>query len=147
MGLTNILVPGATGYYDTDYCGKAKYALKALQDHDLVFIHVEAPDEAAHAGDVEEKIQAIERIDRRILGKLLDGLPEYEEYALAILPDHPTPIALKTHTKDPVPYSMYSTSGDSDSVNRYDEKSVLKGTQGLMDGHLFMGNLLKYSVK
>jgi 2,3-bisphosphoglycerate-independent phosphoglycerate mutase len=145
LKLTNIMVPGATGYYDTDYCGKAKYALKALQDHDLVFMHVEAPDEAAHAGDIEEKIQAIERIDRRILGKLLDGLHEYDEYAMTILPDHPTPIALKTHTKDPVPYAMFSTHGESDSVTRYDEKSAEKGSQGLMDGFRFIENFLLYS--
>src|SRR5690606_33254133 len=97
LGLTNVHVPGATGYYDTDYCGKAKHALKALKEHDIVFIHVEAPDEAAHAGDVEEKIKAIERIDSRILEKLLDDLSDFDDYSLSILPDHPTPITLKTH--------------------------------------------------
>lgn len=145
MGLTNIFVPGATGYYDTDYCGKAKYALKSLKDHDLVFIHVEAPDEAAHAGDVEEKIKAIERIDKRILEKLLDGLPEHGEYAISILPDHPTPITLKTHAKDPVPYAMYSTKGTGDSVHRYDEESAKNGSQGLREGYRFMEKFLKYS--
>ncbi len=145
LGLTNIHVPGATGYYDTDYCGKAKYALKALEGHDLVFIHVEAPDEAAHAGDVVEKIKAIERIDRRILGKLLDNLPEFGEYSVSILPDHPTPISIKTHAKDPVPYAMYSTKGDKDSVGSYDESSALKGSQGLRDGYQFMENFIKYS--
>jgi 2,3-bisphosphoglycerate-independent phosphoglycerate mutase len=146
MGLTNIYVPGATGYYDTDYCGKAKYALKSLEDHDLVFIHVEAPDEAAHAGDVEEKIKAIERIDERILGKLLDKLPEYDDdYSLSILPDHPTPITLKTHIKDPVPYAMYSTKGVSDDITSYDELRGKQGSQGLRDGYRFMDNLLEYS--
>ena len=145
LGLTNIFVPGATGYYDTDYCGKAKYALNALEDHDLVFIHVEAPDEAAHAGDLEEKIRAIERLDRRILGKLLDELPQFDKYSISILPDHPTPITLKTHIRDPVPYSMYSTSGERDSVDRYDEKSVENGSQGLMEGHKFMENFISYS--
>ncbi len=146
MGLTNVHVPGATGYYDTDYCGKAKYALKSLEDHDLVFIHVEAPDEAAHAGDVGEKIKAIERIDDRILGKLLDKLPEYDDdYFLSILPDHPTPITLKTHIKDPVPYAMYSTKGVSDDVTSYDELGGKQGSQGLRDGYRFMDNLLEYS--
>lgn len=145
LGLTNIFVPGATGYYDTDYCGKAKYALKGLDDHDLVFIHVEAPDEAAHAGDVEEKIKAIERIDKRILEKLLDSLPQYDEYAISILPDHPTPIILKTHSKDPVPYAMYSSKGNMDSVEKYDENSAKNGSQGLKEGYMFMENFLEYS--
>ena len=145
LGLTNILVPGATGYYDTDYCGKAKYALKALKDHDLVFIHVEAPDEAAHAGDLEEKIKAIERIDKRIMEKLLDNLPDYDDYAISILPDHPTPISIKTHAKDPVPYAMYSTKGSSDSVEKYDEISAKKGSLGLREGYRFMENFLQYS--
>lgn len=145
LGLTNIFVPGATGYYDTDYCGKAKYAIKSLEDHDLVFIHVEAPDEAAHAGDLEEKIKAIERIDKRILEKLLDNLPEYDDYSVSILPDHPTPIILKTHVKDPVPYAMYSTRGTSDDVTSYDEFKAKQGSQGLKDGYGFVENLMKYS--
>jgi 2,3-bisphosphoglycerate-independent phosphoglycerate mutase len=145
MGLTNVFVPGATGYYDTDYCGKAKYALKSLEGHDLVFIHVEAPDEAAHAGDVEEKIMAIERIDRRILGKLMDELPEYEDYSISILPDHPTPITIKTHVKDPVPYAMYSTKGGKDDVGAYDEFKAKHGSQGLKEGYKFISNLFRYS--
>jgi 2,3-bisphosphoglycerate-independent phosphoglycerate mutase len=145
MGLTNVFVPGATGYYDTDYCGKAKYAFKSLEDHDLIFIHVEAPDEAAHAGDVEEKIMAIERIDKRILGKLMDELPEYNDYSISILPDHPTPISLKTHVKDPVPYAMCSTKGSKDDVDAYDEFKAKQGSQGLKEGYRFMDNLLQYS--
>lgn len=145
LGLTNVSVPGATGYYDTDYCGKAKYALKSLKDHDLVFIHVEAPDEAGHAGDVEEKIKAIERIDKRILGKLMDEMPEYDEYAISILPDHPTPIPIKTHVKDPVPFAMYSSKGSSDSVGKYDEFSAKEGSQGLNEGYHFMEKFLSYS--
>ena len=145
LGLTNVSVPGATGYYDTDYCGKAKYALKSLKDHDLVFIHVEAPDEAGHAGDVEEKIKAIERIDKRILGKLMDEMPEYDEYAISILPDHPTPIPIKTHVKDPVPFAMYSSKGGSDSVEKYDEFSAKEGSQGLNEGYHFMEKFLSYS--
>lgn len=145
LGLTNVSVPGATGYYDTDYCGKAKYALKSLKDHDLVFIHVEAPDEAGHAGDVEEKIKAIERIDKRILGKLMDEMPGYDEYAISILPDHPTPIPIKTHVKDPVPFAMYSSKGSSDSVEKYDEFSAKEGSQGLNEGYHFMEKFLSYS--
>lgn len=145
LGLTNIHVPGATGYYDTDYCGKAKYALEALENHDLVFIHIEAPDEAGHAGDIAEKIRAIERIDKRILGKLLDDLPDYGDYSLSVLPDHPTPISIQTHTPDPVPYAMYSSKGVGDDVEFYDEKSAEKGSQGLREGYKFLRNLLEYS--
>ena len=146
MGLTNIHVPGATGYFDTDYCGKAKNAMKALQNHDIVFVHVEAPDEAGHAGDLKEKIKAIERIDKRILGKIMDEIPSFNDYSLSVLPDHPTPIILKTHTSDPVPYSMCSTEGKSDIVKRYDEFSVQKGSQGIIMGYKFINNLIKYSI-
>ena len=145
LGLTNIHVPGATGYYDTDYCGKAKYALDALQDHDLVFLHVEAPDEAGHAGDLGEKMKAMERIDSRILGKLLKNLPSFGDYAVAILPDHPTPVHVKTHTRDPVPYAMYSTGGVRDDVQRYDEISAKTGSQGVMEGYKFMKNFIEYA--
>ncbi len=145
MGLNNIYVPGATGYLDTDYCGKAKYALEALETHDLVFIHVEAPDEAGHAGDLREKILAIERIDNRILGKIFDEVPAYNEYSIAILPDHPTPLSLKTHTHDPVPYSMCSTSNSCDDVTNYDEFSVKKGVMGIRQGYEFIDSLINYS--
>ena len=146
MGLTNINVPGATGYFDTDYCGKAKNALEALKTHDFVFVHVEAPDEAGHAGDLEEKIRAIERVDNRILGKLLDELPDFGDYSIAILPDHPTPLSLKTHTSDPVPYSMYSTTNSSDDVMVYDEFSVRKGIMGVQEGYKFIQNFIHHSI-
>ncbi len=145
LGLTNIHVPGATGYYDTDYCGKAKYALDALQDHDLVFVHVEAPDEAGHAGDLNEKIKAMERIDSRILGKFLEDLPSFGDYAIAILPDHPTPVHVKTHTRDPIPYAMCSTKGVSDNVEKYDELSAKTGSQGVMEGYKFMRHFIDYA--
>lgn len=144
-GLTNINVPGATGFYDTDYAGKAKHALKALDDdHDLVFIHVEAPDEAGHAGDIQEKIKAIENIDSKILNKLLNGLSKFDDYAISILPDHPTPIYVKTHTKDPVPYAIYSTKNDKDKIDLYDEFSAQSGSLGVMEGYMFMGKFLNF---
>jgi 2,3-bisphosphoglycerate-independent phosphoglycerate mutase len=138
LGLTNVHVPGATGFYDTDYCGKARYALEALADHDLVFIHVEAPDEAGHAGDISEKIKAIERIDRRILGKLLEELPSLGEYVLAILPDHPTPIEVRTHTSDPVPYAVYRPGGESDGTDSYNEFTIPQDSDKPMVGHRFL---------
>lgn len=151
LGLTNVHVPGATGYYDTDYCGKVNFALEALQDHDLVFIHVEAPDEAGHAGDVKEKILAIERIDRRILGKLLEELPSFGDYAIAILPDHPTPIDIRTHTSDPIPYAMYSPGCEADMTEAYDEFSVKESfknsSKELMDGYKFLKFFIDYGQR
>ena len=145
LGLTNVKVPGATGYYDTDYCGKARYALKSLEDHDLVFIHVEAPDEAGHAGDIQEKIRAIEHIDNRILGKLLDELPSINDYAVTILPDHPTPIDVRTHTSEPVPYAVYSPGRKNDIIDSYDELSVQKGSHRLMEGYRFLKFFIEYA--
>lgn len=142
LGLTNINVPGATGYFDTDYSQKADYAINTLDDHDLVFIHVEAPDEAGHAGDIKEKIKAIESIDTKIIGKLLDELPKFEDYAVSILPDHATPISLKTHTTDAIPYAMCSTNGVKDGVNQYNEFSAKVGSLGTIKGHKFMEKFL-----
>lgn len=149
LGLTNVHVPGATGYYDTDYCGKVTFALEALKNHDLIFIHVEAPDEAGHAGDIQEKIKAIERIDRRILGKLLEELPSFGNFAIAILPDHPTPIDIRTHTSDPIPYAVYSPGCESDNTESYNEVAVKKSFENspkeLMDGYQFLKFLIQYS--
>ncbi|MEN4005847.1 MAG: cofactor-independent phosphoglycerate mutase [Methanobacteriaceae archaeon] len=145
LGLTNIYVPGATGYYDTDYNQEAEYAINSLDDHDLVFIHIEAPDEAGHAGDIEEKIKAIENIDHKILGKLLDELPSFDDYAISVLPDHATPIYIKTHTKEPVPYAMYSTNGIKDDATQYNEFSAKRGSLGIIEGHKFMKRFLRFS--
>lgn len=109
VGLQIINVPGATGYLDTNYRGKADYALSSLENKDFVFVHVEAPDEASHAGDIEAKIKAIEDFDEKVVGTMLDGLGRYEEYKMAVLPDHPTPISLRTHTSDPVRFFIFST--------------------------------------
>jgi len=106
-GLTIIKVPGITGYIDTNYAGKAEYALKALEDKDLVCVHVEAPDEAGHQGLLKDKIRAIEDFDRIVVGKVMEGIKRFKDYALLVLTDHPTPVALKTHTRDPVPYLVY----------------------------------------
>jgi 2,3-bisphosphoglycerate-independent phosphoglycerate mutase len=146
LGLNNIDVPGATGYFDTNYDNKAQYALNALDDHDLVFIHVEAPDEAGHAGDIEEKIKAIESIDYKIVGKLLDELPKFDDYAISILPDHATPIYVKTHTSEPVPYAMCSTKGIKDDTSQYNEFSAKRGSLGTIEGHKFMNNFIKNMI-
>ncbi|MGC9516101.1 MAG: cofactor-independent phosphoglycerate mutase [Methanomicrobiales archaeon] len=145
LGLENIDVPGATGYFDTDYNAKAKYALDALNRNDIIFIHVEAPDEAGHAGDIEEKIKAMERIDSMILGKLLDQLPQFGNHAISILPDHATPISVKTHTIDPVPYAMFSTNNHADKVKFYDEFSAKGGSMDTIPGHEFINTFINYS--
>ncbi|MGB9979444.1 cofactor-independent phosphoglycerate mutase [Methanobacterium sp.] len=142
LGLTNINVPGATGYFDTDYSQKANYAVDALNNHDLVFVHVEAPDEAGHAGNITEKIKAIESIDEKIIGKLLDELPKFDDYAISILPDHATPISVKTHTTDAIPYAMCSTNGIKDNVGQYNEFSAKRGSLGTIEGHNFMKKFL-----
>ena len=106
-GLNVVNVPGATGYIDTNYKGKAEYALKELEKGDFVCVHVEAPDEAGHTGNLKDKIRAIEEFDEKVVGTILKGLERFKEFRLLVLPDHPTPIAKKTHTRDPVPFVIY----------------------------------------
>jgi len=101
-----INVPGATGFFDTDYAAKGLHAVTALQGHDLAYVHIEAPDEAGHHGDLQAKIKAIEAVDRDIVGPVRDALRQYGAYRLLVLPDHPTPLAIRTHTSDPVPFAM-----------------------------------------
>ncbi|PKL66622.1 MAG: cofactor-independent phosphoglycerate mutase [Methanobacteriales archaeon HGW-Methanobacteriales-1] len=142
LGLKNINVPGATGYFDTDYSAKGKYAVDTLKDYDIIFVHVEAPDEAGHAGDLEEKIKAIEEIDLKILGPLMEALKDYEEYSLVLLPDHATPIDIGTHTMDPVPYVVFSTNLKPDSVKEYDEFSCKNGSLGIDVAHNLINKLI-----
>lgn len=99
-------VEGATGYIDTNYKGKAEAAIKALEDHDLVYVHIEGPDEAGHNGDAAGKKKGIELIDKHIIGPVHEALKQYENYRILVLPDHPTPCKTRTHTSDPVPFAM-----------------------------------------
>ena len=126
VGMDIITVPGATGYLDTDYMAKARYAVEALKTADLVYMHVEAPDEAGHLGSAEEKVRAIERLDEAV-GYILDNF----DGVIALLPDHPTPLALKTHTSDPVPFAVMGLG--CDDVDCYSENAAEKGSFGLMD--------------
>ncbi|MEX2723420.1 MAG: cofactor-independent phosphoglycerate mutase [Candidatus Freyarchaeota archaeon] len=144
IGLKTIEVPGATGYYNTNYTGKAEYALKHLKNHDFIYIHVEAPDEAGHAGDIENKIKAIENIDQKIVGKVLNNITDLDDnYKIAILPDHPTPIKIKTHTNDPVPIAIYYNNEKGDKIQTFDENSAQKGSLGYLIGEQFMNLLTK----
>jgi 2,3-bisphosphoglycerate-independent phosphoglycerate mutase len=142
-GMKVIDVPRATGRDDTNYEGKADYALKALKNNDLVLIHVEAPDEAGHAKDYKLKIHTIEDLDKRLLGRILDGLKE--PYAIAVLPDHPTPIKIGTHTKDPVPFAIKSPRLDADAVQKFDEFSAKKGGFGLVEQDGVVSLLLSHA--
>jgi 2,3-bisphosphoglycerate-independent phosphoglycerate mutase len=139
-GMKVVNVPGATGRDDTNYEGKAEYALKALENNDLVFVHVEAPDEAAHAKDYRLKVKTIEDFDRRLLGRILQGLKE--PYAIAVLPDHPTPIKIGTHTKDPVPFAIKSPLLEADGVLKFDEFSAKKGAFGYVEQESLVSLLL-----
>lgn len=120
IGLKVIHVEGATGYYDTDYEGKARAALKILQKVDFVFVHIEAPDEAGHNQDLRMKIKCLERIDKLVIGTILNGL-KGSEYRLLISPDHPTPITKRTHTDEPVPFLLYGSGVEKGSFSRYSE--------------------------
>jgi len=122
-GLEVIKVPGATGYIDTNYEGKAEAALKALESKDFVCVHVEAPDEAGHNGNLKDKMKAIEDFDARIVGPVLKGLEKFGEFSVMVLPDHPTPIAIKTHTRDAVPFVLYRNGQKGNSV-KYCEKNA-----------------------
>ncbi|MEA1985023.1 MAG: cofactor-independent phosphoglycerate mutase [Euryarchaeota archaeon] len=135
-GMDVIEVPGATGYLDTNYVGKAEYAIAALDDHDIVYVHVEAPDEAGHMGDLDAKIQAIEDFDTKVVGTVLRLAGEMDgDCTIMVLPDHPTPVSLRTHTSAPVPCAVYRTNGnDMDDVGSFDEDAVVNGSLGMVDG-------------
>ena len=117
-------VPGATGYIDTDFEGKAKAALDLLPRNDLVYVHFEAPDECGHRNEPENKVKAIEMIDSRVLPILEEGLEQYEDYKILLLPDHPTPIVTRTHASDPVPYLLYQKSAPKTGVDTINEETA-----------------------
>jgi 2,3-bisphosphoglycerate-independent phosphoglycerate mutase len=143
LGLERVHVDGITGYLDTNYSGKGKAAVEALKKHDFVCIHVEAPDEAGHSGDYQAKIEAIERIDQDVLGTVIDGLSHYDQWRILVLPDHPTPVTLRTHTSKPVPFLLCGTGIDSVGVKEMGE-SHARSTGILIDkGHRLMEILLE----
>jgi 2,3-bisphosphoglycerate-independent phosphoglycerate mutase len=142
-GMKSIHVEGATGLYDTNYEGKAQAALDALKEVDLVFLHIEASDEAGHEGDVDLKIKTIEYLDRRVVRTIMDETETMdEETAIALLPDHPTPCEVRTHVHDPVPFIIYRPGEEPDPVAEYNEWSVEKGFYGILEGDQFIKALL-----
>lgn len=142
-GMEVITVPGATGWIDTDYVGKAKAALGSLASHDMSFIHVEAPDEAGHAGLIKEKIQAIEHFDEKVVGHVLMSLEKQTEpFRILFLPDHPTPIRKRTHTVDPVPFAIYDSTSPRKNNWQFTEKDALRTGLFIEEGYKLLGRLL-----
>lgn len=145
-GLEIINVPGATGYFDTDYEGIARAALKSLEKKDFIFVHIEAPDEAGHMGDLRAKIKSIEDFDHKVVGTVLEGLKSFPEYRVLVLPDHPTPLKLRTHTRDPVPFAFWGTDVESDAMPSFSEPSARKGSLHLKEGWKLMEHFLNLLV-
>jgi 2,3-bisphosphoglycerate-independent phosphoglycerate mutase len=144
-GLEVIHVPGATGYYDTDYAGKGRHAIEALREGlDFVIVHVEAPDEAGHEGNIEEKIRAIESFDREVVGRVLKGLQEMGQWGVLVLPDHATPISVRTHTEEPVPFAVaYDHNRFVGAGERFDEGEAASGGIMLEDGTTLLERFIK----
>ena len=142
-GLRRILVEGATGLYDTNYENKVAAALEALKTDDLVYLHIEASDEAGHEGNFELKQLTIENLDKRAVGPIYEAVKDWEEpVAIAVLPDHPTPCELRTHTAEPVPFLIYYPGIEPDGVQTFDEVACAEGIYGVMKGNEFMNEFI-----
>jgi 2,3-bisphosphoglycerate-independent phosphoglycerate mutase len=138
--MTVLQIPGVTDGPDNDYTAQAEGALDALKEHDLVVAHIEAPDEAAHGGSADEKIEAIERVDAEVAGRLLDY--RGDAFRVLVMPDHPTPIALRTHTDEPVPFMIWGDSVAADGAVRFTEKEAAKTGVFIEEGYKIMGRLV-----
>ncbi|OGW38193.1 MAG: cofactor-independent phosphoglycerate mutase [Nitrospirae bacterium GWC2_56_14] len=144
-GFEVITVPGATGWLDTNYVGKAEHALFSLKTKDIVYVHVEAPDEAGHTGDLKNKIKAIEDFDEFVVGNIMHGMKQFDEYRILVLPDHPTPIEIRTHSDDPVPFIIYDNKAEREGEPiSYDEQIAnRKDALFVEEGHTLMELFLK----
>jgi len=139
-GLKVIDVAGATGNIDTNYEGKVDAALQALKSLDFVYLHIEAPDEAGHEGDTELKVKAIELFDEKVVGPVIKGLEESGlDWRVLLMPDHATPISIKTHSRDPVPFSIAGAGVEPDGVERFDETAARQGGYGLVEATALLG--------
>lgn len=144
IGLDVIDVPGATGYYDTDYKAKAEYALKALEDKDFVYVHVEAPDEAGHNGDLRAKIAAIENFDKLVVGTILErSRSGGGDFRILVMPDHPTPVSLKTHTSDAVPVAVCGKGIEKGEIKFFTENAARPSKLYFKNGSDIMEYLFK----
>ena len=138
-GLRNIVVAGATGLYDTNYEGKVAATIEALKNDDFVFLHIEASDEAGHDGDLELKLKTIEALDSRVVGPIYNKVKDWNEpICIAILPDHPTPVEIRTHVDEPVPFLIWYEGIVPDDVQVFDEQSCRNGGYGLLKPNQFM---------
>ena len=145
-GLRVIDVAGATGLWDTNYEGKAKAALEALRTDDFVYVHVEASDEAGHDGDLELKMQTIYNLDHRLLAPIMEEVSHWDEpVAIALLPDHPTPVRHRTHTAEPIPFCIYCPGMEPDAVQTFDEVAAQQGVYGTLRGDEFIKEFMKIS--
>ena len=146
-GLRNIIVPGATGLANTDYEGKTQAALDALRKDDFVFLHVEASDEAGHDGDLELKLRTIENLDKRMVGPIFEEVSKWDEpVCIAVMPDHPTPVEIRTHVKEPVPFLVWYPGIEPDSVETYNEVSCVSGSYGMLHLTEFMDMFMGIDV-
>ena len=143
-GLNIIKVPGATGLADTNYEGKAEAAIEALKTDDFVFLHLEASDEAGHDGDLDLKLRTIEYLDHRIVEPIYNEVKTWNEpVCIAIMPDHPTPVEIRTHVKEPIPFIIWHPGIEPDDVTEYDETSCVNGAYGLLRLSRFMDEFMK----
>jgi len=143
-GLRIIKVPGATGLANTNYEGKAQAAIDALKTDDFVFVHVEATDEAGHDGDLDLKLRAIDYLDKRLIKPILEAINEMQEnVCVAVLPDHPTPVEMRIHVNEPVPFIIWHKGIEPDEVQHYDEESCVSGSYGLLRLNEFMNEFMK----
>lgn len=142
-GLDLVEVPGVTGYFDTNYVGKAKYALRALETRDLVVVHVEATDEAGHMGDARLKVKATEDVDKLVLGTLRRGLKRFGSYRVMVLPDHYTCVETRTHASTPVPFLIYSSQKEVKGPRKFCESAAGRGGMYMNEGHKLMDFFIK----
>jgi 2,3-bisphosphoglycerate-independent phosphoglycerate mutase len=145
IGFEILQVPGITGYLDTNYIGKAEESLRALNRIDFVYIHVEAPDEAGHSGNYRDKIKAIEDFDALVVGTVLRGLKEFREYRVLLMPDHATPVAIRTHTDEPIPFVIFdSRLRINNGEASFDEKLIERdGIMNFEEGYKLMDYFMK----
>ena len=141
-----ISVPGATGNIDTDYDAKARYAIEALNNNDFVVVHIEAPDEMGHCGNIKEKVRAIENIDKKVLEPILESLKDCSSYRVMVLPDHYTPIVKRTHTEEPVPFVMFGSGLDGISAEKYSESNANRSELHFEYGYELIDYFLNQNV-
>ena len=145
-------MPGATGLWDTDFRAKAKAAIEALHTYDFVYLHVEASDEAGHDGDLHMKLGCIEHIDHLLLAPIMEELlsspftDKSGRVSISLLPDHPTPIHLRTHTAEPVPFCIYYPGIEPDGVQTFDEIAAQNGAYGTIEGDAFIKEFMKTTL-